>query len=148
MGMATAALVITAIGGAIQVFSSYQQYEAQRKANRLAARQRRENASRMQQEIEAKRRENKRRLAGIRATYGRLGLAMAGSPMAVLQDSAANLERDALTLESKQRSMQLQGDLLAIEEKSKENAVLLGIASSAVNVGTDLLMPTPPRKPQ
>lgn len=61
-----------------------------------------------------KRRENRRALSAIRASYGASGLELAGSPLDVLQDSATELELDAQRTEYEGRARGREGGLQMI----------------------------------
>ena len=51
-------------------------------------------------DVEAKRRENRRLLSTMRASYGASGLSMAGSPLDVLEDAAFEMELDVNNIEA------------------------------------------------
>jgi len=67
-------------------------------------------------EIDAadRRRENRRALSAIRASYGASGVELAGSPLDVLQDSATELELDAQRTEYEGRVRGREGGLQMI----------------------------------
>lgn len=88
------------------------------------------------EDAERSRRATRRRLGAMRAAYGASGVALEGSPMDVLEDSYAEGELDALTI-------QYQGRMAAMN--SRENARLermRGRASKTagyLKAGTSLL---------
>ena len=68
-----------------------------------------------------KRRENRRTMSAIRASYGSSGLDLAGSPLDVLEDSAVESELDATRVEYEGRVRGREGALqmLGLQEGSK-----------------------------
>lgn len=62
-------------------------------------------------DAEDKRRANRRVMASIRAQYGASGLALSGSPLDVLEDTAAEQELDAKRIEYEGRARGREGAL-------------------------------------
>lgn len=135
-----AAAVVSAAGAMASANAAKGQAEAQAKAaeyqqqvqmrnqqiadqNRIVALQ--------QGEIDAEdqRRENRRMLSSIRTAYGASGLQMAGSPLDVLEDSAAEGELDA---QRKQFEGRVRGRESALQMlEAGDQAVLSGLEASA-----------------
>jgi hypothetical protein len=82
---------ITAVTTGLMVLSSVQQKKAADQAADQAKQAARENARR--QSIEAR-----KRIGLMRANYGASGVTIEGSPLDVLEESAANAELDKLTI--------------------------------------------------
>lgn len=71
-------------------------------------------------DAEDKRRENRRVLASMRASYGASGLELAGSPLDVLEDTAVEQELDAQRIEFEGRARGREGALqmLGLQESA------------------------------
>ena len=100
MGIETALIL-----GAVQAFGAIQQGVAGKRAADYNARQSeiRAQASRQQAaaDAERKRRDNVRKLGVIRANYAASGVTVEGSPLDILESSAAEGEMDALTIQQR-----------------------------------------------
>lgn len=140
IGLAAAGAVTGAMGAIAAGNSAKAQADAQAKAaayqqqvqmrNQQIADQNRILAL-QQGEIDAEdqRRENRRMLSAIRTAYGASGLAMAGSPLDVLEDSAAEGELDA---QRKQFEGRVRGRESALQMlEAGDQAVLAGLEASS-----------------
>jgi len=84
-------IAVTAVSAGLAVMSSVQQKKAADNAADQAKQAARENARR--QSVEAR-----KRIGLMRANYGASGVSIEGSPLDVLEESAANAELDRLTI--------------------------------------------------
>lgn len=96
-------LTLAIAGTAFQAVGAIRQASAESNAAKFNA-QVAENNARIarQNAVEnaaRQRRENQRRLGAIRAGFGASGISLEGTPLDVLEDSAAEAELDALTIE-------------------------------------------------
>jgi hypothetical protein len=100
--MAAAPLIIMAVGTAISAASAIQQGQAAKNAANYNAQMEERNAQISRQnaaiEEEKQRRQGDLRLGSMRAGYGASGVAIEGSPLDILEQSAAQEELDALTI--------------------------------------------------
>lgn len=147
-------------GGAMQAVGAITEANAQSQAatrnaaiqqqNKLIADDtRRQNITTAQVDADDKRRENRRTLAAMRASYGNSGLQLTGSPLDVLYDSSLDLEVDAGRTEDEGRARNREGALQMLgydievgnslmEAKNARVAGMVGAASAGVNTLTRL----------
>lgn len=120
--------------------AAYNQAVAERN-QQIAAQKRQLTIQQAQVDAEDKRRENRRRLSEIRANYGASGLALAGSPLDVLEDSALELGTDVRRIEHQGQVAGYEGALqiLGLRDEatlaSMERQSALSRASSARTAG-------------
>lgn len=103
MAMAIAGTVMAVMGALQQgkaASNAAKHNAAVNDRNALIARQQAE------EDVNRQRRDTRRRMGSIRARYGASGVTLEGSPLDVIEDSAAEAELDALTI-------QHQGELKA-----------------------------------
>lgn len=135
------------IGGSI--YGSFQKDKEMKAAERAAIENWRisdENAKIVRsQTAENERRlrvQQRKRIGDIRAGYGASGLQIAGSPLAVLQESVANAELDALTVryegELRARDQEQQGEAAIRQGKSINRARKSRFVSDIFSIGSDL----------
>lgn len=92
-------------------------------------------------DAEDKRRENRRKLSEIRASYGASGIDLAGSPLDVLEDSALELELDARRIQHAGQVKGYEGALqiLGLQDEATlagiERQSALSRAKSATRAG-------------
>jgi len=110
-------IAITAVTAGLAVVSSVQQKKQADQAADQAKQAARENARR--QNIEAR-----KRIGLMRANYGASGVSIEGSPLDVLEESAANAELDRLTILH-------GGSIEAGRYRAAGNAALIGGIGSA-----------------
>jgi hypothetical protein len=100
--MAAAGAVMAGVGQVTQILSAFHEGEAQGQAADYNAQAATQNAE--QTRLQAKEEERRARIAGrkhlgsMRAGYGASGVQMDGSALDVLEESARNVELDALTI--------------------------------------------------
>jgi len=100
MGLTTALWAIgtaAAVGG--QLYAGYQAAQAQEYNARVAEQQAKVERQRGKIEADRQRRDAQRLIARQRAGYGASGVAILGSPLEVLSDTAEEAEYDALLTE-------------------------------------------------
>lgn len=128
-----AAIALSVIGGMVQAAGAAQaasaeaQYWADQSSiaqqNKLLAEQDRQNALQTAaQEAEDKRRENRRMLAGVRASYGATGFEWAGSPLDVLEDQSIEMALDVkkIEYEGQARARESSIRILGFDNESKQ----------------------------
>lgn len=108
---------LMAVGSTVTgMMAAQQQADAQKKAADYNRQVEERNATIVRQQaasdMEDKQRSNRQTLGAMRAAYGASGLAMAGSPLDVLQDSAETGEYDA-------QKIKYKGDLQALGHEDK-----------------------------
>lgn len=138
--MAVISAVLTAVSGVVSAVGAIQSANAQAAAAEYNAKIHARNAIIADQDraasvkqaavdAEDKRRDNRRTLATIRASYGGSGLEMAGSPLDVLEDSAVELETGAQRIEYEGRVKNREGAIRM--QESNENATLSRMEAKA-----------------
>lgn len=122
---------VTLLSGVVGAIGSLQQAAAAKAAGEYEAAVAERNKKIALQQAEAEmvdqRRENRRQLSQIRALYGSSGLELAGSPLDVIEDSAAEGAYDV-------EKVGYQGKLRAIEQTDKANLARMK-ADSASKAG-------------
>jgi len=127
--MAVVGAIVSVVSGVVGAVGAMRAAEAQASADNYNASIKDRNAKVAEQnrqitikssEVAAddKRRENRRTLASIRSAYGSSGLDLAGSPLDVLADSAAESELDVqrIEYEGKMRAREGALDVLGYNE--------------------------------
>ncbi|MCF7811450.1 hypothetical protein K9N50_10735 [bacterium] len=102
-GLTVGGMVLSAVGTVASVQSQMQQGKEQNKWNQYnaAVAERDAEAARQSAEYEAalKRREGEKLLSRQRALYGKAGVTFKGSPLMLMEETAADIEMDALMIE-------------------------------------------------
>lgn len=100
--MAAAGPIMMAGGAGVQMVSALQKAQAESTAARYNAETAEQNAKQAQDKAREDerqfRQQTKKQLGTMRANYGASGVTMEGSPLDVLESSAANAELDALKI--------------------------------------------------
>ena len=136
----TAIVVITAVAAFGGAYMQYEQGQEQKKAYEANAEIAKADAAATEQKTqydETAHRENvKRILSRQRALYGSSGVEMQGSPLLVMQDTAAQGEMDALAI-------RYGGDVEAARKRSEANVMKMQGKSAErlgmIGAGTTLL---------
>lgn len=122
-----AALILGAVGGIVGALGKIQEGNAAAAAGRYNAQVSTQNAARIRAEaateIEDKRRDIRRQLGTIRASYGGSGIDFSGSPLDVLADSAQQGEWDVTKIRYK-------AEVAAVDEENRANLYRMGADAS------------------
>lgn len=107
-------------GNAVAASSEYNARVAERDAV-VADQNRKYTLEATQRDVEDRRREGRRQLAAVRASYGNAGVELAGSPLDVLADTALEQELDVSRVEQEGRMRGREGALqmLGLGESAK-----------------------------
>jgi hypothetical protein len=131
MSMFYTAVVVAVVGAGVGAYGAHQQaqaaedtakYNAQVQRNQAEAETNvaKENVARAQTQA-------RRELAALRAANASNGLAMQGSPLAVLGDTATQLQLEALDIayagEARARALQSQASMSLYEGKTRASAI-------------------------
>ncbi len=136
----TIAAVVGGIGTAVSAVGQYSAMQAQAAQAKYKADLDRRNAAIVRNEtqaaVEDKQRENQRVLGAVRAAYGNSGFDMAGSPLDVLQDQAAELALDTERIKYKgdiqARGLTESADMNDASAAGIKSAIPLSIAGIAI----------------
>lgn len=128
-------------GGITQAYGQVQAGEAAGKAYEFNAAQAEQNSAQAKliaaQEERQVRINARRQIGSMVADYGASGVTMEGSPMAVIAESAANAELDALNIryggESKARNFKNEATVLRYQGGQARSAGYLGAAATLMN---------------
>lgn len=134
-------LILKGLGIALPVFGKFQEARAARAAAEYNARMAEMNAIQAEQQAAAEedrqRRLSYKQLSAMRAGYGAAGVSIEGSPLDVLEESAANAELDALTIrhagQVRATAFRQEAALERMRGRAEYRAGLLGAASSLLS---------------
>jgi hypothetical protein len=138
MGYAAAAYGIMALAAGTKAYASVQQGKATAAWNNYNAKVAERNAemAKLEAETEAgrKRAETQRLLSRQRAVYGKAGVEFEGSPLLVMEDTAAEGEMDALLIEyrgaTQMQARRSQADLDRMRARSARRMGWYGVGTS------------------
>lgn len=136
-------LLLMGLGIGMQAFGQIQQAQAARAAAEYNAAIAERNAVMSQQQaaVEEQKQRNLsyKRLSAVRAGYGAAGVQIEGSPLDVLEESAASAELDALTIrhggEVRATAFRQEAALERMRGRSETRAGYLGAAGTLLTGG-------------
>lgn len=139
--MAAAIPFIMLAGMAVQVTGQIKQGEAAAQAADEEARIQSENAKLARDQAAHEERQqriiNRKQLGSMRAAYGASGVSLEGSPLDILEESAAAMEMDAQNIkyagELKARGFYQEASMARTRGKNAREASYLGAASSLLS---------------